>query len=79
MKIGHFDRLEELMSEAILELRPLMSDQGAADAQMYIEHDEFGVAWELLWFIVNNNNIIPPNSLLESGKMMGFDISQTSP
>jgi hypothetical protein len=40
------------------------------DVQDYIDHGEYGVAWELLWHFAGDT---PLPTLIEAGELMGFD------
>lgn len=64
--------LEGLMTSALNKARGSLSEQDAEDVQEYIDHGEYGVAWELLWHIVNEKKLEASEELISCGKKMNL-------
>lgn len=65
-------KLENLMSIALKEFSPNLSEQDIKNITEYIMHGEYGVAWELLWYLVDEQDLIPSEELILAGQEMGL-------
>lgn len=72
-----FNTLEQLLNASLEHTRPYISSQNYEDVKDYIEHGEYGVGWELLWYLVNDKGFPIPAELIKCGDMMGFDTSSS--
>ena len=75
MNDTHGQNLELLMIDSLKHMKQNMIDVDISDVQEYIDHGEYGVAWDLMWHIAINNKINIPDALISSGKIMGLDVS----
>jgi hypothetical protein len=47
-----------------------MSDKARRDVSEYLDHGEYGVAYELLTFLLDGQNLERPVILIEAGRKM---------
>jgi hypothetical protein len=71
-------RVQSLLETALTELDSAMSATDKKDIRDYIEHDEYGVAWELFWSIAKEDQLVVPPSLAEAGRLMNFDTNDVT-
>ncbi|CAB3794052.1 hypothetical protein [Pararobbsia alpina] len=74
MKIdqSHFDGIEQLLREVLNLLGGKISGRDRTDVVDYLDHGEYGIAYELLTFVLDNQQITRPPLLREAGKKMGM-------
>ncbi|MGU7771831.1 hypothetical protein ACV229_16880 [Burkholderia sp. MR1-5-21] len=68
----HFDELERLLRESLESVAKHLSDQDRSDVSEYLDHGEYGVAYELLAFVLDKQRLAWPVTLVEAGKKMGM-------
>ncbi|MBC8719180.1 hypothetical protein [Ochrobactrum sp. Marseille-Q0166] len=73
---GNFQKIESLLIESLNKVSEYIDDKDHKDVQEYINHQEYGVAWELLWCILVDKQVIIPESMRISGRMMGLGTDQ---
>jgi len=66
------DELERLLSESLATVSEKLSKQDQRDVSEYLDHGEYGVAYELLAFALDKLELQRPASLVEAGKKMGM-------
>lgn len=71
----YFEMLEKLLTASLEEVRENLSLQDYTDIKEYIDHDEYGIGWELLWHLVHKQQLPVSSGLVECGHKMGFDTS----
>lgn len=64
--------VEDLLRGALLDLSKDISVRDHMDAMEYVDHGEYGVAYELIKFVVERDEIAPPDSLLAAGRLMNM-------
>lgn len=69
---GNFQKIESLLIESLNKVSEYIDDKDHKDVQEYINHQEYGVAWEFLWCILVDKQVIIPESMRISGRMMGL-------
>lgn len=67
-----YEKLENLMQISLNEFSPYLSEQNIKDITEYIFYGEYGVAWELLWYLVDKQNLALSKELIFVGEEMGF-------
>jgi hypothetical protein len=72
---AHLSQLEHLLRLSLDQVSNLLTEQEIIDIQEYIQHGEYGVGWELLWFIIKERELPEPSELKQCGVEMGFDVS----
>ncbi len=70
--VERFQKIENLMIESLNQVSEYVDDRDRKDVLEYIDHQEYGVAWELLWSILIDKKLDIPESMKVSGKMMGL-------
>lgn len=69
---SHLDELERLLLESLAAVETDLSDQDRSDVREYIDHGEYGVAYELLAFVLDKQQLAHPTALIEAGRKMGM-------
>ena len=69
---SYYDELETLLKGAYGVLAADLSEQDRNDVEEYLEHGEYGVAYDLLRFLVENEQLVLPESLTMAGRLMGM-------
>jgi len=72
----HFKKLEILMVSALDQAKPYISGTVCDDVKSFVDHGEYGVGWELLWFAIQSEKVTPSADLIECGKRMGFETAK---
>ncbi|WP_376711361.1 hypothetical protein [Pseudochrobactrum lubricantis] len=70
--IGYYLKIESLLMDSLNRVSECIDDKDGKDVLEYIHHQEYGVAWELLWCILIDKKLDIPESMRISGKMMGL-------
>ncbi|WGY73052.1 hypothetical protein KEC55_33950 [Burkholderia cepacia] len=70
---SHLDELERLLQKSLAAVETDLSEQDRSDVREYINHGEYGVAYELLAFVLNKQKLVRPTALIEAGRKMGMD------
>ncbi|MGD1326335.1 hypothetical protein ACNHE5_15720 [Pandoraea pnomenusa] len=70
---SHYCELERLLRESLAMVVSDISDQDRNDVHEYLEHGEYGVAYELLEFVIGKQGVARPTALVEAGKRMGMN------
>jgi len=68
--------LYDLMMKSLTKLKSYISKIDYDDVVDFINNDEYGVGWELIWHIVNESRIPIPEELVLCGRKMGFNVSE---
>jgi len=63
---------EQLMRESVQELGALISDRDRVGMVGHLDHAEYGVAYDLLTFILDKCGVLRPKVLQEAGRKMGL-------
>lgn len=69
---SHFDELGRLLRESLAAVTNDLSDQDRNDVHDYLDHGEYGVAYELLAFVIDKQRLARPTALVNAGKKMGI-------
>ncbi len=69
---SHFNEIEQVLREVLNEVGEKMPDRDRNDVVDYLDHGEYGVAYELLGFVLDHQKIARPPLLVEVGKRMGI-------
>ncbi|WP_089339118.1 hypothetical protein [Burkholderia singularis] len=69
---SHFDELERLLRTSLQSVAKNLSDKDQADICEYLDHGEYGVAYELLDFVLDKQHLERPTTLVEAGRKMGM-------
>ncbi|WGY73046.1 hypothetical protein KEC55_33915 [Burkholderia cepacia] len=69
---SHLDELERLLQKSLAAVETDLSEQDRSDVREYIDHGEYGVAYELLAFVLNKQKLAHPTALIEAGRKMGM-------
>ncbi|QWK81314.1 hypothetical protein [Ochrobactrum sp. BTU1] len=72
----NFQKIESLLIESLNKVSEYIDDKDHKDVQEYINHQEYGVAWELLWCILVDKQVIIPESMRISVRMMRLGTDQ---
>ncbi|MEK7602313.1 MAG: hypothetical protein AAB472_02410 [Patescibacteria group bacterium] len=72
----YLKQVKSLLTISLTALESSLLPQDAQELFHYIEHTEYGIAWETLWRIVKDNHLPVPPELLEVGKLIGHDTTQ---
>jgi len=72
MQQERYDEVERLMRESLAQVEKDMSEQDRTGVAEYIDFGEYGVAYELLIYVLDKQRIAHPASLTVAGKMMGM-------
>lgn len=67
--------LETLLVMSLEKVGDVLEKQDVEDIRQYIDQGEYGVGWELLWHLVTDKKLTAPVELVESGKIMKFDVT----
>jgi len=67
-----YDEIKTLLRKSLQDIRPLISGEDFLDVEEYIENPELELAYDLLTFLYNKNNIQKPAELLKAAKIMGL-------
>lgn len=70
----HLHSVEKLLEESLAEVATQIRRQDHSDITEYIDHGEYGVAYEMLTFVVDRAGILRPATLNEVGKRMGMSL-----
>lgn len=73
-KHEHYKQLQILLIEALEKVQDQLTEQDVTDVREYVENGEYGVGWELLWYLIDRKGLEVSAELIASGKMMDFDI-----
>ena len=73
LPMDYYKTLEKFLTASSNSVALYLSEQEQADVKSYIDHAEYGVAWELLWYLVQERRSHIPPELIECGEKMGFD------
>lgn len=66
------ENLKTLIANSLTMMADRVPPDDANDVQDYVDHGEYGIAWELLWHFVGD---APPPPLVAAGRLMGFDVA----
>lgn len=69
---SHLDELARLLQESLAAVETNLSDQDRSDVREYLDHGEYGVAYELLKFVLDKQQLAHPIALIEAGRKMGM-------
>lgn len=69
---SYYDELERLLRESLDSASKNLSDQDRRDVSEYLDHGEYGVAYELLACALNKQHVERPAPLVKAGKKMGM-------
>lgn len=72
---SHLDALDRLLQESLAAVEANLSEQDRSDVREYIDHGEYGVAYELLTFVLNRRKVAHPAALTEAGKKNGGGVN----
>ncbi len=75
---SHFDKLEQLLKESLESVAKKLSDQDREDIGEYLDYGEYGVAYELLVFVLDKQELPQPITLVEAGKKLGLYYPQSN-
>jgi hypothetical protein len=67
---SHLDELERLLEESLAAVEADLSDQDRSDVREYLDHGEYGAAYELLAFVLDKQLLAHPTALIEAGRKM---------
>lgn len=68
----YYIKLRDLISLSLEELKPKLSEQEIIDIQDYINVGEYGVAYDLLSYVIQDKSLNFPENLKIAAKMMGL-------
>jgi len=68
-----YDDMERLLRESLNQVAADMSDRDRKDVVEYLDFGEYGIAYELLTFILDRERIDRPDSLRKAGCKMAKD------
>jgi hypothetical protein len=77
-RLAHYAELERLLNDVLKQLHKQLPPRTRADALAYIDHAEYGLAWEVLWDLVHKDRLPVPVDLAKCGQLMDFDLSVPS-
>ena len=69
---AYYDDIERLLRESLRQVEVHISDSDRRDVTEYLDFGEYGVAYELLTFVLDKGRIERPDSLSEAGQKMGM-------
>ena len=69
---AYYDDIERLLRESLTQVEMHISDRDRKDVTEYLDFGEYGVAYELLTFVLDKARICRPDSLSEAGQKMGM-------
>jgi hypothetical protein len=69
---AHLDGIDHLLRRTLGLVEEQITDRNRTDVLDYLDHGEYGVAYELLIFILDNQQISRPSLLRDVGKRMGM-------
>lgn len=69
---ARYDDIEKLLRESLMQVEDHISDSDHKDVAEYLDFGEYGVAYELLIFVLDKGRIDRPDSLREAGQKMGM-------
>ncbi|MEB2610106.1 hypothetical protein SB461_26790 [Burkholderia cenocepacia] len=67
----HLDELGRLFRESLAAIETELSEQDRTDVHEYLDHGEYGVAYELLAFVLDKQKLPHPTALIVAGRKMG--------
>lgn len=65
-----FEAIERLMRDSLKQIEGVLSESDRSDVAEYIDFGEYGVAYDLLIFILNKHKITHPDGLKSAEKIM---------
>lgn len=68
-----YDDIERLLRESLNQVEVGMSDRDRKDVVEYLDFGEYGIAYELLTFVLDRERIDRPDSLRKAGHKMGMN------
>lgn len=69
---NHYAKLEKLIRGALDQVSAALSERDMTDVSEYLDHGEYGVAYELLTFVLDKQQIAHPKELQQAGGEMGL-------
>ncbi len=69
---NHYAKLENLLRGALDQVGAALSERDRTDVSEYLDHGEYGVAYELLTFVLDKQQIAHPKELRQAGGEMGL-------
>ena len=69
---NQYATIESLLRQALAQLGDRIPSVDRLDISEYLDHGEYGVAYELLVFVIDMEHITWPESLREAGIVMGL-------
>ncbi|EOH6078112.1 hypothetical protein ACMAVI_005581 [Burkholderia cenocepacia] len=69
---SHLDELDRLLQESLAAVETELSEQDRRDVREYLDHGEYGVAYELLAFVLDKQQVVHPAALIEASRKMGM-------
>lgn len=72
----YYQKLETLLLKSLEQANEHFDENNHeeySNVKEYIDHNEFGLAWELLLFIFVSKKLSIPESMRTSGKIMGLE------
>ncbi|HDR9187633.1 hypothetical protein VI03_09685 [Burkholderia vietnamiensis] len=73
-----FNEIENLLRKALDLVASKIPDRDRSDVSEYLDHGEYGVAYELLEFVLDKQQAAHPDCLSEAARKMGM-ASPTKP
>ena len=73
-ELDHYRALEKMISNSLKQMESYIGCKNVSDVSTFIRVGEYGLAWELLGFLIIKNNQKFPNELIEAGNLMGLNI-----
>ncbi|WP_043342655.1 hypothetical protein [Cupriavidus basilensis] len=70
--INRYAKIEKLLRDALDQVGSALSDRDKADVSEYLDYGEYGVAYELLTFLLDKQQIAHPKELRQAGGEMGL-------
>jgi hypothetical protein len=67
---GSYSEIEALLKIAFSELSAILSAQDRDDVEEYLDHGEYGIAYDLLKFVAEREGVALPESLMAAGRVM---------
>ncbi|WP_155294366.1 MULTISPECIES: hypothetical protein [Burkholderia] len=68
---SHLDELPRLLQESLAAIETELSEQDRSDVREYLDHGEYGGAYELLAFVLDKQKLPQPTALIVAGRKMG--------
>ncbi|CAG2308858.1 hypothetical protein BCCR75502_03499 [Burkholderia sola] len=68
----NFNEIESLLRRALDLVASKIPDRDRGDVSEYLDHGEYGVAYELLEFVLDKQQVAHPDFLSEAARKMGM-------